>query len=405
MKTEFITKKNALLFTVVGLTTLFSELGVTGQSFALSGTRLASSAPTQDGLEGASGAGYWGGTPCYQVQQNFGQANSLRLNNYGDVIGNNYYGSTSTPFAIVNGQSLDLSALTSANQSSWARGINNTGVIVGAASNNNISRGFISANGVISYVSQPGGSVFLESVNDSGDIVGSTARSGTDSYGTPITCSRGILIKGVEYAQGQSIVLPQFSCGSNASYTQPYFNDINNSGVILGFDQVNYSISGYGYLVDPHYLINEFLPSLTPSEGIGANPLAVNNNDVVVGWLADSLSPPSMNATRPAIWKKNTVGGAYELQLLGTTNGAAYDINDAGTVVGTFETPTQSFSTHAFVYQNGAMKTLDSLLCSPLGTNQFIIKGTSINNAGQIIAEVIDWNGGIYSILLKLVNK
>src|SRR5437660_7681384 len=71
---------------------------------------------------------------------------------------------------------------------------------------------------------------------------------------------------------------------------------------------------------------------------------------------------------------------------LGTLGGSsyAYGINDSGTIVGYSWTP-NSDHPHAFVYLNGMMIDLNSLI--PSGAGWELLEAYGINNGGQIVGE------------------
>jgi len=96
-----------------------------------------------------------------------------------------------------------------------------------------------------------------------------------------------------------------------------------------------------------NYLTNTVTPTLTKmTKG------AINNFGVTVGCVpttGDNYVAASYNGS--ALTKLGTLGGATS---------CAYDINDAGMVVGEANIPTSQFrKTRAFVYQNGLMSALE----------------------------------------------
>jgi probable HAF family extracellular repeat protein len=83
---------------------------------------------------------------------------------------------------------------------------------------------------------------------------------------------------------------------------------------------------------------------------------------------------------------------------LGTLGGSsyAYGINDSGTIVGYSWTPNGDHP-HAFVYLNGVMIDLNSLI--PSGAGWELLEAYGINNTGQIVGEGL-WNGQAHAFRL-----
>jgi probable HAF family extracellular repeat protein len=71
------------------------------------------------------------------------------------------------------------------------------------------------------------------------------------------------------------------------------------------------------------------------------------------------------------------------LGTLGGTASSGYGVNDAGWVVGSSLT-TGNTTTDGFLYSNGTMTDLNSLL--PIGSGWTITDATAINDAGDILA-------------------
>jgi probable HAF family extracellular repeat protein len=76
----------------------------------------------------------------------------------------------------------------------------------------------------------------------------------------------------------------------------------------------------------------------------------------------------------------------------------AADINDSGVVVGTMKASGGSASDHAWVYQDGVVTNLNSLVVP--GSGLHITSAHAINNVGQIAAVAIDAQGFSHGVLL-----
>lgn len=109
--------------------------------------------------------------------------------------------------------------------------------------------------------------------------------------------------------------------------------------------------------------------------GLNSHATGINNSGEVIGHA--SLASGYEHAF-------SAVGAI--LTDLGTLGGSsyAYGINDSGTIVGYSWTP-NSEHPHAFVYLNGMMIDLNSLI--PSGAGWELLEAYGINNTGQIVGE------------------
>ncbi len=126
------------------------------------------------------------------------------------------------------------------------------------------------------------------------------------------------------------------------------------------------------------YSNGTFTPLPTTSNSVlGASGVAINNHGLVVGVIDTftGLQTPGMY-----------VNGAWQsLGTLGSTSGGALAVNDNGAIVGSSALAGNASQTHAFLYQNGTMTDLNSLL--PLSyAGITLVDATSINDLGQIVA-------------------
>jgi probable HAF family extracellular repeat protein len=134
----------------------------------------------------------------------------------------------------------------------------------------------------------------------------------------------------------------------------------------------------------------------------------MNNLGDVVGSLTSAASSSDCEGPSPLITYTHALlysGGAVtDLGTLsGTYNYSSYAtaINDAGQVVGYSDSATGApgqpeIGSHAFVYSNGSMTDLNSLVDprSPLGQYVTLTAATAINNYGVIVANGIDSRTG-----------
>jgi probable HAF family extracellular repeat protein len=118
------------------------------------------------------------------------------------------------------------------------------------------------------------------------------------------------------------------------------------------------------------------------------NPMGMNSQGEVAGWT--EVGP---SAQFHAVFYSNGV-----LNDLGTFGGQfarAYGVNDSGQVVGQYQALDGTY--HGFLYQNGSVTELNSLIDPNLGLN--LLGAEAINNKGQI-AGVGQTADGQYRVFL-----
>ncbi len=118
--------------------------------------------------------------------------------------------------------------------------------------------------------------------------------------------------------------------------------------------------------------------------GAGWNtPMAINNRGQIVGFsdLPGDVSGGTLNANFHAfIWTKET-GYMTDIGVLpGDSLSEALDINDEGQVVGVSYP-----STHAFIYENGRMRDLNTLI--PHDSALLLLAANGINDRGEITGQ------------------
>ena len=120
----------------------------------------------------------------------------------------------------------------------------------------------------------------------------------------------------------------------------------------------------------------------------------INNSGQVVGYGFITSS-----ATTAAFLYKD--GQMINLgSLPGLASSAAYAINSSGVVVGSANNVSPPAT--AFIYQNGVMTDLNSLI--PSSANFHLTEAQFINDAGQIVAEGVDAQGNYSNYLLTPSN-
>ncbi len=172
--------------------------------------------------------------------------------------------------------------------------------------------------------------------------------------------------------------------------------DINNAGFAVG-KRSRYGLSGSSsILTTPAFDAVTYLP--IPYGGYAS---AINSHNLVVG--ATGTNSTSGEFSHAYLYDYT----AGTLLDLGTLNGgltsSAADINDFNQVVGTSWLVTQLTSVydptqyHAFLWENGAMTDLNTLL--PAGSGWILTAATAINDNGDIIGTGL-LDGQLHGFLL-----
>ncbi|MGB8511000.1 MAG: SBBP repeat-containing protein, partial [Pyrinomonadaceae bacterium] len=249
--------------------------------------------------------------------------------------------------------------------SSRAEDINASGQVAGSSTTErNFTHGFVFNGGTLQDTGTLGGfDAYAYAINASGDAVGySTLASGGGERPFVYHTSTGQLV--------------QIGALSNLDYDYVDHSayDINNAGDIVGMSKVQ-DVQG----VNSHAFVyrNGAMTDLTPGRESVAT--AINNSGVIAGYWRTGAP---YHAT---IFNGGTVTDIGT--LTGDTNfdSFAWDINDAGQVVGSSRYDAGYTWNHAFLYQNGVMSDLGSL-----GGLESIAR--SINSTGVIVGYSDDAN-------------
>lgn len=252
------------------------------------------------------------------------------------------------------GQVLDLTDIAPPGYvDSRARAVNDDGII--------LVGGYVSVPGK-GLLTLPGfgvGSGLPVGLNDVGDIVGSAPHSdGTDHGALWHVDVQGNISGPTDLGD----FIPQ---------------DINDSGVMAGsqaiarFNGSTLEVTPLGLLAPNHVWIEVF---------------AINNFDEVVGHSAEpAIGSDGVPGVRfhAFLWRR--IGGMIPLGDLGGATSSAYDINDAGQVVG--ESLTSTGGQAGFLWQNGAMVNLNNITDVGRGGKTLQI-AYGINKTGHIVGSL-----------------
>ena len=286
-------------------------------------------------------------SPSYSVNDlgTLGSSTAIgfKINDSGTVIG---WAETvdgySQAFQSAPGGTLQTLAALSASDS-YAMGINNAGVIAGTAYVNGQPHG-VTWNGLTT--TDLGAGVFVTGINDPGAVIGGNGHA-------------FILINGVYRDLG---VLPDGGWSSASG--------INQSGTVVG-DSSLASGNFRGFVWNQQSGMVE----LGTLGGLDSHATGINQSGEVIGHASlASGYEHAFSAVGAVMTDLGTLGGSSY----------AYGINDSGTIVG-YSWPANSDNSHAFVYLNGMMIDLNSLISSGAGWE--LLEAYGINNTGQIVGE------------------
>ena len=183
----------------------------------------------------------------------------------------------------------------------------------------------------------------------------------------------------------------------NASGSLAY--GTNNSGQVVGFSPLSPNGTPNppetpAYLWTPGGTAgpssNPQMENLGTLTGSGNAVATAVNND---GWITGH-STNSSGETVPFLWKpatpNGTTGEMIDLGSLGGSQSYGYGINDSGQIVGS--STLSNGAPDAFIYQNGSMTDLNTLI--PADSGWHLVAATGINRLGQIVGYGIHTGNG-----------
>ena len=299
--------------------------------------------------------------------------------------------------------------------SAQANDINDGGEIVGAATNAALkSHAFLWRNGTMTDLGTLGGlHSDAQAISSTGQAVGRSQTStskyhavlwngGTTTDLTPSSDSAvangvngmGQIVgtidnwKGFSWHNGVLTVLGDLGGGcSNAL-------DVNDTGHIVGssctmvVNQPHATLWHNGAIIDLGVV-----PGMEDSAAT-----AINSINQIVG-TSSFMNPETYEITSKAFLYEN---GVMNVLPVPSMEAYAGDINDSGVVVGTMRAAGGSSNYHAYIYAEGVVTNLNSLI--PAGSGLHLAYGTAINNAGQIVGTAFDAQGRYHAFLLTPVT-
>lgn len=283
-------------------------------------------------------------------------ANPHDINNSGDIVGESTTAGGATHAFLYSGGSMtDLGTLSGSNL--VARSINSSGDITGyfTTSGGSVQHPFLYSGGTLTDIMSgtPSDNGNAYAINDSGTVVGTSYTGGRH----PFSYSGGIFTN-------------LYTAGLN-QYAVPY--GINTSGQISG------SASNAAFLFSGGSSYALATLGGNQAEGQGINLLGqIAGYSLIAG---NSLHHAFVS--RPTIPNATTCSVRDLGTLTGGSESFAYDVNAYGEVVGTSGYTGGAFGNHAFVFKDGQMQDLNTLI--PAGTGYTLKYANAINDQGQIV--------------------
>lgn len=339
-------------------------------AFTLSNTGTRAAAPQSYGI---TDLGTLGGRMTFAYD----------LNDAGQVVGYSTTSFHSHAFLWQNGQMTDLGTLnlgTHTGNFSAAYAVNALGTAVGNSpvSNGN-PRATMWRDGRIIDLT-PDVAVYesswASSINDAGTWTGSVQLEELPPW-------HGFVAEGFART-------PIGHLGGGSSFP----NDINNAGQVVG--------SSYTRMVDgveqgEHAFLwqNGVMTDLgvLPDDAESA-AAAINSFGIIVGSSSRTNIATFQETYRPFIYDN----GSMTAIPVPSVDAQAADINDSGVVVGTMKASGGLSNNHAWVYQDGIVTNLNSLVAP--GSGLHIAFAYAINNVGQIAGVAVDAQGFSHGVLL-----
>jgi probable HAF family extracellular repeat protein len=268
------------------------------------------------------------------------------INDEGQIVGWANTNGSNNAFLYSSGTMIDLGTL--GGYESHAFGINDYGQVVGYSyTNGAVLDAFLYSGGTMSDLGSIVGSDSMAyGINDHGQIAGGT--------GNP---NHAFLFSG-----GMSMDLGTLGGLFSWAY------GINDRGQVAGYaDTGNEELHAFLYSGGTMYDLG------TP--GSTSQALALNSNGQVVGWFTTNNTTHAFLYKGEAMIDLGTLGGAYS---------EAFGINSNDQVVG-YSYATGYALPHAFLYNDGTMYDLNTLVTNSIGREFTFARG--INDSGEIIAQ------------------
>ncbi len=297
--------------------------------------------------------------PRYTVID-LGGCEALAISNNGKVAGQCGSGSSARGFFWENGVMQSLGTL----GGSWsiAYGVNDAGQVVGTSlAGSGYSGAFLWQNGAMQSLGSLGGNgpSGALAINNAGQVVGFSTNSTPQMHA--FLWSGGMTDLG--------------AFGDGASYAYA----ISDTGMVAGWGKVG----TYPNITEHAFRWNGSMQDLGTGSWAQSSARGINDNGDVVGRLINDGNGTDWHAAL------SQNGGGF--QDLGGTLSTAYDINNAGLMVG-------ESGGRAILWENGQLKDLNSQI--PANSGWVLQNARAINHRGQIVGKGT-FNGQTRAFMLK----
>ena len=296
-------------------------------------------------------------------------SHAVAINSSDQIVGESSLAGDSQTHGLFysNGMLTDIGTLEGTFSS--AQGINDAGEITGYSSttDNAAVHAFVYANGVMFDIGTLGGNAsYGYAINSSGDIAGNSTIA--DEAAThAFLYSRGLLTDLGSLGGGSSSVA-----------------GLNDSGVVVG-ESTTASFETHAFAYS-----NGVMSDLGTLGGAFSSARAVNN----AGLVAGNSTTATDEATRGFVAVGNTM---FAIGTFGGDQSSANAVNSLGQVVG--DATDADGNSHAFLWQNGVLTDLNSLL--PADSGWELQSAWLINDSGRIVGVGIH-NGWPEAFILDL---
>jgi probable HAF family extracellular repeat protein len=275
-------------------------------------------------------------------------------------------------FIYRNGKITSLGDLGGTSSVGWS--VNASGDVVGyfygSTVNPTLPNAYLYQEGTIAPVPTPANFVsYGYSINDSGEYIVISSEIGTSLTSTFI------------YSAGTTKTI------SAAGYTSVVGTAINAQGQVTGAARLLADNSSHAFLYSGTQLIDLGVPT-NSTYNAGSYGNAISNTGVVVGqaWNSSGNADHAFLAQIGSNIDIGTLASPYNYGSVATGVNSDLDVVGYST--------TTSGNPHGFLYSNGLMTDLNTLVRGPLAKYVTLTDPAGINDAGQIASDGIDSRTG-----------